>query len=248
MGSPSAPPSGEQFELRHGAQRAVVTEVGAGLRVYDDILLGYGEHEMCSSGKGQVLMPWPNRVVGGTYEWEGTSYQLPLTEVSRSTAIHGLVRWSSWHAVEETESRVALGHTLHPQPGYPFMLALRVEYALGDDGLTVTTSAKNIGDRPCPFGAGHHPYIACDVDAIYGDRRLDETERWDGTYEIAGVTVWADDAWPYVQLFSGDLPDIQRRGFAVEPMTCPPNAFNSGEGLLRLKPGETFKGAWGIRR
>jgi aldose 1-epimerase len=247
MASRSVPPSGEQFELRHGAQSAVITEVGAGLREYGDILLGYGVDEMCSSGRGQVLMPWPNRVVGGTYEWEGTQYQLPLTEVSRSTAIHGLVRWTNWHAVERSKSRVALEHTLHSQPGYPFTLALRVEYALGGDGLTVRTRAENIGGRACPFGAGHHPYIACDVDAIYGDARLDETERWDGSYEIAGATVWADDAWPYVQLFSGDLPDIQRRGFAVEPMTCPPNAFNTGEGLLRLEPGKAFEGAWGIR-
>jgi len=243
----SVRPSGTQFELRHGTQHAFVTEVGAGLREYGDILLGYGADEQCTSGRGQVLIPWPNRVAGGTYEWEGTRYQLPITEAERTTAIHGLVRWLNWQAVEHAESRVALEHVLHPQPGYPFALALRVEYALGDDGLTVRTSAENVGDRACPFGAGHHPYIACDVDAIYGDERWDETRRWDGSYEIAGVTVWADDAWPYVQLFSGDLPDIRRRGFAVEPMTCPPNAFNTGEGLLRLEPGETFTGTWGIR-
>jgi len=247
MASQSAPPSGGQFELRHGAQHAVVVEVGAGLREYGDVLLGYGADEMCSSGRGQVLIPWPNRVVGGAYEWEGTRYQLPITEVERTTAIHGLVRWANWQAVERAESRIALEHVLHPQPGYPFVLALRVEYALGDEGLTVTTKAENIGDRACPFGAGHHPYIACDVDAIFGDERWDETRRWDGSYEIAGVTVWADGAWPYVQLFSGDLPDIQRRGFAVEPMTCPPNAFNTGEGLLRLEPGDVFEGTWGIR-
>ena len=60
------------------------------------------------------------------------------------------------------------------------------------------------------------------------------------------MTVWADDAWPYVQLFSGDRPDVQRRGLAVEPMTCPPNAFNTGEGLIRLEPGDAFEGRWGI--
>jgi len=239
--------SGRQFELAHGGQRVVVTEVGAGLREWDGVLDGYPVDSHATSGRGQVLIPWPNRVAGGTYEWEGTRYQLPITEVERTTAIHGLVRWLNWHPVEHSEARVALEHVLHPQPGYPFALALRVEYALGDDGLAVTTSAENVGDRACPFGAGHHPYITCDVDAIYGDERLDETTRWDGSYEIAGVTVWADDAWPYVQLFSGDLPDVQRRGFAVEPMTCPPNAFNTGEGLLRLEPGETFTGSWGIR-
>jgi aldose 1-epimerase len=61
------------------------------------------------------------------------------------------------------------------------------------------------------------------------------------------VTVWADDAWPYVQLFTGDRPDVQRRGFGVEPMTCPPNAFNTGEGLIRLEPGEAFERTGGIR-
>lgn len=248
MASRSAPPSGEQFELRLRSQRAVVVEVGGGIREYGDLLLGYGADELCGSARGQVLIPWPNRIVGGTYEWDGTGYQLPITEAERHTAIHGLVRWVNWHAVERSESRVVLEHMLYPQPGYPFSLRLRVAYSLSDGGLTVQTSARNIGSRACPFGAGHHPYIACDVNAIYGDERWDETRRWDGEFEIAGVTVWADESWPYVQLFSGDLPDIQRRGFAVEPMTCPPNAFNTGEGLLRLEPGEAFEGSWGIRR
>jgi aldose 1-epimerase len=29
-------------------------------------------------------------------------------------------------------------------------------------------------------------------------------------------------------------------------MTCPPNAFRSGEGLVRLEPGESHTSAWGI--
>jgi len=241
-------PSGEQFDLRHGAQRAAAVEVGGGLREYDDVLLGYGADEQCTSARGQVLIPWPNRVVEGRYDWEGETLQLPLTEVERRTAIHGLVRWASWRAVERAESRVVLEHVLHPQPGYPFALRLQVEYALDGDGLRVRTRAENVGTRACPFGAGHHPYVACDVDELFGDARLDETERWDGSYELAGVTVWADASWPWVQRFSGDLPDIRRRGFAVEPMTCPPNAFNTGEGLIRLEPGDVFEGAWGIAR
>jgi aldose 1-epimerase len=126
-------------------------------------------------------------------------------------------------------------------------LHLRVEYVLDGGGLTVTTSARNVGARACPFGAGHHPYIACDVDALVGDEQLDECRRWDGSHDVGGVTVWADERWPYVQLFTGDLPDIGRRGFAVEPMTCPPQAFRTGEALIRLEPGDGFEGRWGIR-
>jgi aldose 1-epimerase len=40
---------------------------------------------------------------------------------------------------------------------------------------------------------------------------------------------------------------VQHRGLAVEPMTCAPNAFRSGDGLLRLEPGGGFEGSWGIR-
>ena len=42
-------------------------------------------------------------------------------------------------------------------------------------------------------------------------------------------------------LVTGDpLPDVSRRSLAVEPMTCPPNAFRSGEALVVLEPGTSF--------
>jgi aldose 1-epimerase len=62
-----------------------------------------------------------------------------------------------------------------------------------------------------------------------------------------GRTLWVDETYPYLMLFTGDsLPDVARRSLAVEPMTCPPNAFRTGEALIRLEPGESFTSAWGI--
>jgi galactose mutarotase-like enzyme len=61
------------------------------------------------------------------------------------------------------------------------------------------------------------------------------------------VTVWLDEAYPYVMLFTGDsLPDParRRRSLGVEPMTGAPDAFRSGEGLLVLEPGQSFTGSW----
>ena len=56
-----------------------------------------------------------------------------------------------------------------------------------------------------------------------------------------------DEAYGYVMLFTGDpLPDVDRRSIAVEPMTCPPNAFRTGEALIRLEPGGSFTSRWGI--
>jgi len=61
-----------------------------------------------------------------------------------------------------------------------------------------------------------------------------------------GLALWVDEAHPYVMVFTGDRPDVNRRGLAVEPMTCAPNAFRSGEGLIRLEPGASYASTWGI--
>ena len=45
----------------------------------------------------------------------------------------------------------------------------------------------------------------------------------------------------------GDVPHVARRGLAVEPMTCPPNAFQTGDALIRLEPGAGVSASWGIR-
>jgi aldose 1-epimerase len=61
------------------------------------------------------------------------------------------------------------------------------------------------------------------------------------------VFLWVDQSYTYLMLFSGDpLPNVRRRSLAVEPMTCAPNAFRTGDALIRLEPGASFTGTWGI--
>ena len=156
-------PSGEQIEIAHGDQRAMIVEVGGGLRTYAaggrELLDGYGVDEMSPSGRGQVLIPWPNRIQDGSYSFDGERHQLPINDVDEQDAIHGLVRWAAWTVGERERHRVVMEHVLHPRPGYPFSLALAIEYRLSDDGLRVQTTATNVGPRPCPFGSGAHPYL-----------------------------------------------------------------------------------------
>ena len=72
-----------------------------------------------------------------------------MTEPERGTAIHGLVRHVAWRLLARSADSVVLEHLLHPQPGYPFALRLRVGYELSADGLRVTTTATNAqGGRP----------------------------------------------------------------------------------------------------
>jgi aldose 1-epimerase len=303
VGDAGNAPSGEQVEISVESQRAVVVEVGGGLRSYSaagrDVLDGYGVDEPSASGRGQVLVPWPNRLKDGSYEFDGHSHQLPLTEPEHSNAIHGLVRWAAWRIGEREPQHVVMEHVIHPQPGYPFTIGLGIEYALSEEGLSVRTTARNLGPDPCPYGCGQHPYLTLGtptVDTLElqapGQRVLISDERdlptgsesVDGTdYDfraprvIAGtkldnaftdlardddgrayatlrdpdggaeVTLWVDESYRYLMLFTGDTrPDVNRRSLAVEPMTCPPNAFRTGDSLIRLEPGDSATAAWGI--
>jgi aldose 1-epimerase len=65
------------------------------------------------------------------------------------------------------------------------------------------------------------------------------------------VVLWADGAFGWIMCYTGDtLGEVsrRRRGVAVEPMTCPPNALRTGVGVVRVEPGDSFVAQWGIGR
>jgi aldose 1-epimerase len=64
-----------------------------------------------------------------------------------------------------------------------------------------------------------------------------------------GVGLWAGPGYQWLQVFTGDPlgPDRRRKALAIEPMTCPPNAFVTGHDLLVLEPGDTVTHTWGIQ-
>ncbi|HEY6539221.1 MAG TPA: hypothetical protein VI138_09335, partial [Candidatus Dormibacteraeota bacterium] len=165
-------PSGRQVEIRHGDLAAVVTEVGAGLRTLSkgswEILDGYPPDRLCQAGRGQLLLPWPNRLRDGRYQLAGQTRQLALTEPEKGHAIHGLTRYASWALLESGASSCQLGYLLHPEPGYDFTLHVSVEYRLADDGLRVRVSARNLGLAPAPYAAGAHPYLRLDDRGVDG--------------------------------------------------------------------------------
>nr|WP_308204202.1 MULTISPECIES: aldose 1-epimerase family protein [Frankia] len=302
-------PSGRQVELVHGESSVTITEVGGGLREYRiggvPVLDGYGADAMASRGRGQLLLPWPNRIANGRYTFRGTDHQLPVNEVPLGNASHGLTRWSAWQLDRLGPAAARASFILRAQSGYPFTVSFTAEYRLGDDGLAVTMTATNLGGQPAPVGMGAHPYLMT-VGADGATVRADDVEltvpatTWletddrsipVGAREVAGapvdfrrphavgslaldtcytglardpdgrarvrlgapgggsVTVWMDETWPYVQVFTGDTlsPQERRRSIAVEPLTCPANAFNSGDGLRVLEPAETVGGTWGIQ-
>jgi len=299
------PPSGRQFEIVDGAQRATVVEVGGGVREYvvgeRAVLDPYPLEAMCDGAHGAPLIPWPNRLGDGAYRFDDTDYAVALTEPDKHNAIHGFLRWRSWHAVEHLAARVVMATRLYPLMGYPFTVDIQVAYELGDDGLVVATTATNLGDRACPYGAGQHPYLSpgsgkiddCTLELRADTRILTDNERQlpTGRAAVAGtdfdfragrrlgdqkldapftdlardddgrawarlaapdgsrVELWVDEHYPIIEIYTGDTlsPGRRRLGMGAEPMTCPPNAFQSGEALIRLEPGQSLTTTWGVR-
>lgn len=158
------PPSGAQFEISAGQQRATIVEVGGGVRTYTvgerDVLDPYPLDAMCDGAHGAPLIPWPNRLADGAYTFEGTDHQVALTEPDKNNAIHGFLRWRNWTAREYSADRVVMGTVLNPLKGYPFTLDVAVAYRVGEQGLIVRTTATNGGAGTCPYGAGQHPYLS----------------------------------------------------------------------------------------
>ena len=295
--------TGQQFTLTVGEHEATVVEVGAGLRRYThrgaDVTCTYGEDVLPPKCCGGVLVPWPNRLRGGRYMFDGAEQQLALTEPATGNAIHGLGRWARWDVRQQDASSVTLGLDVVPQTGWPFELTVEIRYTLdATDGLRVDATAANHGSGRAPFGAGFHPYLACGSDGsagvadvevtipadtrllvdaaqipvgaepvegtaydLRGGRRLGELRMDDcftgldfsdgrAVAEVrasgAAARLWCDESFSYLQAFTLDAFPGGGSGIAIEPMTCAPDAFNSGAGLLVLEPGTSWKGSWGI--
>ena len=305
MTSVGSAKSGTQWAIEAEGHRAEVVEVGGVLRSYAagdrEILDGFGTDELSPGSAGQILAPWPNRLRDGHYTFEGTSYQLPLTEPARHNAIHGLTHWVRWRLAERAPDAVTLAYDIPPQVGYPWTLELRTRWSVSADGLRCDQQVTNNSETNAPWGYSVHPYlqltgVAVDdivlrvpaririladtrllpigavkvagseydfseprrigeavLDTTFGD--LDYEPDGGSSVTIAApggdpsITVWGDANFKWWQVFTGDTlhGPRHRRSVAIEPMTCPPDAFRSGRDLVVLAPGETWSASWGVR-
>lgn len=138
-------------------------------------------------------------------------------------------------------------------------------YRIGDvdtDELTATSTGTTvidvdermnpIGTSPVPVGKdlrGGAAVRELDVDTAYTGLTLHE-----GRYEHSlaasdgrTLTIWGDEQFAYVQFYTSDrIRSDGTRSLAIEPMTMPANAFNSGDGLRWLEPGDSWVARWGV--
>jgi len=101
---------------------------------------------------------------------------------------------------------------------------------------------------------GGRPLAGVELDDALTDVRPDPA---DGLAHVSVVAadgrgaevVWDPAVLPWVQVHTADRPEpeLDRAGLAVEPMTCPPDALNSGTGVVRLARGRSASASWSIR-
>jgi aldose 1-epimerase len=107
---------------------------------------------------GELLAPWPNRIRQGKYVFKGVEYQLPINE-ERGNALHGLVSEIKAKVSYQSQEALTLTTILEPQAYYPWKLEITTSYKIGQIGLEVRHTAKNLSGSAAPIGLGAHPYF-----------------------------------------------------------------------------------------
>jgi aldose 1-epimerase len=142
-----------------------------------DILDGYlsdtdASANLISSFKGSNLFPFPNRIKGGKYEFNGINYQLNINFPNENNAIHGLILDHAFEIVryESGEHHCSLLISYSPRvkpAGYPFDYALEVEYQWAEKKyFTCTSRVTNRSDTNMPVGIGWHPYFLAAAEKV----------------------------------------------------------------------------------
>jgi aldose 1-epimerase len=154
--------------ITFGNQSATITNLGGALREYKvggkDVIHPFQPSDFPMHCAGLPLLPFPNRLEDGLYEYAGVTYQMPINEVARNNAIHGFGDAYQWTFLEKVETGICsyIEVVLHlpPRKYYPFDLIIKITYLLSELGLAVTTEVKNMSNSVAPFGIGFHPWLS----------------------------------------------------------------------------------------
>jgi aldose 1-epimerase len=151
--------------------------------------------------------------------------------------------------------RLPFGIGFHPYIaiGNHDMSTASIRLAAGER-LVVDEAAIPIGRRAVK-GSEYDLYLGRPLGRLRLDDAFTDLERDESGHASVvvhagaddGGQVWMDAGFRFAQVFTAEALTDGRSGIAVEPMTCPADAFNSGDGLLVLAPRDEWAGTWGIR-
>jgi len=116
------------------------------------------------SGSGiPLLFPFPGRLRGTTFPWQGRNFELPEGD-GRGNAIHGFVVERPWRVIDQSESRVVGQFQASTDDAsilrqWPADFRITATYEIGGNRLSSSFLIENPDDHPLPCGFGTHPYF-----------------------------------------------------------------------------------------
>ena len=140
-----------------------------------------------------VLFPFPNRIRGGAWRFEGETYQFDKPPES-PTSIHGLLLNRPYqvdsHAADASGATLVCTLDSHDFADigrqYPFPFKIRITYTLKDAVLSMGVSIQNTGSRNMPMGFGIHPYFCVGLSP--------DVNASTAMIKVPAVTYWELDA------------------------------------------------------
>jgi aldose 1-epimerase len=184
------------------------------------------------------------------YEWQldlAVTYALDAAGLTVTT-----------QAVNVDQRRAPLGIGFHPYltlgtiiDGFNLTIPASsyLDLAGSAGGPTMVPVSKTSFDFTAPRRIG-----STQLDIAFGKLVRDDNGRAVAALDDAdrgrSLRLWVDDAYRYLMVYTADQvdrPERRRRAIAIEPMTCPPDAFRTGTDLIELDPGAGWQGSWGLR-
>ena len=115
-----------------------------------------------------ALLPFPNRLYEGKYEWNGKSHEFDVNDPDSRSALHGFGPDAAFlverYDLSEQKATAKLTY-LHRESahlnGHPFLIRFEVKLAVDLEARSVSwqLSATNLGSASAPVGLGWHPYF-----------------------------------------------------------------------------------------
>ena len=194
------------------------------------------EHTPASASLACALRPQPG------YEW---NLDLQVTYAVNDAGLSVTLQ-----AVNADVEPAPFGAGFHPY--------LTLGSASVDDLLLTVPGTPHL-DRAAPTGQTTHDFRKSRrIGPTQLDTAFSDLTRGAGGTAVArledpsngrSAELWVDDTYRYLMVYTADqvgTPERRRQAVAVEPMTCPPEAFRTGTDLIELDPGRSWRGSWGL--
>ena len=138
-------------------------------------------------------------------------------------------------------------------PVEELVLTVHADRWFESDERQLPVAERDVAGTPCDLRGGVRVGdLAGRLDTAFTGLRHERgvVARLDDPRSGRRLSLHQDEDWRYLQVFTpAAFPAADgstRQAIAIEPMTAPPDALRSGEGLVWLEPGETWEGGWGL--